>query len=73
MLVHQRIDRCYRIGQHHQVTAWYSLAPSMIDDDMYVCIKQQHVVIDAATQGNTQTKDVSVLDEIVARLRHRAA
>lgn len=52
----QAEDRCHRIGQESQVTAWYLLAQQTIDDKIYDLIESKRAVVDAATEGGEAEK-----------------
>ena len=61
----QAEDRCHRIGQHDNVTAWYLLAQGTIDDDIWELIEAKRDVTNAVT--------ATILPEIIARLAAQAA
>ena len=63
----QAEDRCHRIGQSNNVSAWYMLAEGTIDDDIYELIQKKRVVVDAVTDGDEATQD-SVLNDLVKTL-----
>ncbi len=63
----QAEDRCHRIGQSNNVSAWYMLADGTIDDDIYELIQKKRVVVDAVTDGDEGSED-SVLNDLVKTL-----
>ncbi|MET0685837.1 MAG: DEAD/DEAH box helicase [Solirubrobacteraceae bacterium] len=64
----QAEDRCHRIGQHDAVTAWYLLAAKTIDETMIELIDRKRRIVDAVTDGRSQT-DEAVLDGVIRALR----
>jgi len=64
----QAEDRCHRIGQHDAVTAWYLLAAQTIDETMLDLIERKRRIVDAVTDGRTETAE-GVLDGVVKALR----
>ena len=66
----QAEDRCHRIGQDNNVSAWYLLAEGTIDDDIYELIEKKRVVVDAVTDGEDDTQ-TSVLNDLINSLRER--
>ena len=60
----QAEDRCHRIGQRGSVNAWYLLAEDTIDTQIYVLIEKKRAVVDAATEGVSETAGTDVLYEI---------
>ena len=67
--MNQASDRCHRIGQTDNVMEWWFIGRKTIDEPIQKLIEAKRVVVDAATDGVEQTEDVSVLNELVARLR----
>ena len=67
----QAEDRCHRIGQDNNVSAWYLLAEGTIDDDIYQLIEDKRVVVDAVTDGDTEDTSTSVLNDLINTLRER--
>ncbi len=65
----QASDRCHRIGQTDNVMEWWFIGRKTIDEDIQQLIERKRSVVDAATDGVEQTEEVSVLNELVARLR----
>ncbi len=65
----QASDRCHRIGQKDNVMEWWFIGRKTIDEDIQQLIERKRSVVDAATDGVEQTEEVSVLNELVARLR----
>lgn len=63
----QAEDRCHRIGQEDNVSAWYLLANGTIDDDIYELIENKRVVVDSVTDGDEPDAQ-TVLDDLVKRL-----
>ena len=64
----QAEDRCHRIGQHDAVTAWYLLAARTIDETMLELIERKRRVVDAVTDGRSQTEE-AVVDGVIRALR----
>ncbi len=60
----QAEDRCRRIGQRGSVNAWYLLAEDTIDTQIYALIEKKRAVVDAATEGVTETAGTDILSEI---------
>jgi SWI/SNF-related matrix-associated actin-dependent regulator 1 of chromatin subfamily A len=67
----QAEDRCHRIGQHDQVTAWYLLGEKTIDEEIQALIDQKRVVVNAATEGKVEMQQAGMLTDLVARLKQR--
>ncbi len=67
----QAEDRCHRIGQEDNVSAWYLLAEGTIDDDIFALIEKKRVIVDAVTDGEDST-GTSVLNDLVKTLIARA-
>lgn len=67
----QAEDRCHRIGQDNNVSAWYMLAEDTIDDHIYDLIEKKRVVVDAVTDGEEEDTKQSVLSELINTLRER--
>jgi len=66
----QAEDRCHRIGQDDNVSAWYLLANDTIDHDIYQLIADKRVVVDAVTEGDEEESG-SILNELVKSLIKR--
>ena len=65
----QAEDRCHRIGQTDQVTAWYLLGEETIDEDIHDLIETKRAVVEAATEGDVKTQhDTGIVNELLARL-----
>ena len=64
----QAEDRCHRIGQASQVTAWYLLANDTIDQTISDLIESKRAIVDAATEGEGQAKQASVMNELIKKL-----
>ena len=64
----QAEDRCHRIGQHDAVTAWYLLAAQTIDETMLELIERKRKVVDAVTDGRSQTEE-AVVEGVIRALR----
>jgi SWI/SNF-related matrix-associated actin-dependent regulator 1 of chromatin subfamily A len=60
----QAEDRCHRIGQRGSVGAWYLLAEGTIDTQIYALIEKKRAVVDAATEGVTESTGSDILSEI---------
>lgn len=67
----QAEDRCHRIGQEDQVTAWYLLAEKTIDEDIMELIDKKRVVVTAATDGKAPAATAGIQGELIARLKER--
>jgi SWI/SNF-related matrix-associated actin-dependent regulator 1 of chromatin subfamily A len=63
----QAEDRCHRIGQEFQVTAYYLLGENTIDEKIQALIEQKRKVVTAATDGQI-SKSVSLESELIAQL-----
>ena len=66
----QAEDRCHRIGQHDAVTAWYLLAAKTIDETMIELIERKRRIVDAVTDGRSDTGE-AVLDGVIRALREQ--
>jgi SWI/SNF-related matrix-associated actin-dependent regulator 1 of chromatin subfamily A len=64
----QAEDRCHRIGQHDNVTAWYLLAAGSIDETMARLIARKRGLVSAVTDGRRVDGD-ALVDEVVRELR----
>jgi SNF2 family DNA or RNA helicase len=67
----QAEDRCHRIGQHDQVTAWYLLGEEdTIDNEIWKLIDEKRSVVDAVTQGDGTSVSPApgIMKELVGRL-----
>ena len=64
----QAEDRCHRITQESSVNAWYLLADKTIDTDIYELIEAKRTIVDAATEGDGDASDFSILRELRERL-----
>ena len=63
----QAEDRCHRIGQSDNVTAWYLLGDGTIDTTMYDLIESKRAVVDAAANGG-DFDDESILAALIEAL-----
>lgn len=70
----QAEDRCHRIGQHDNVTAWYLVARDTVEIEQLDLIESKRVVVDAATDGTPAAPRPAddPVDEFLARLARRA-
>jgi len=64
----QAEDRCHRIGQHDNVTAWYLLAAGTIDETMARLIARKRGRVSAVTDGRRLDGD-ALVEEVVRELR----
>lgn len=64
----QAEDRCHRIGQRDNVTAWYLLAARTIDETMAQLIQRKRGIVAAVTDGRRLDGD-SLVEEVVRELR----
>jgi len=64
----QAEDRCHRIGQHDNVTAWYLLAADTIDETMARLIARKRGLVAAVTDGRRLDGD-ALVEEVVRELR----
>lgn len=65
---------CHRIGQEDSVTAWYILGADTIDEEIAALIEAKRVVVDAATDGQTESgAGSSVYADLQKKLRERVA
>lgn len=60
----QAEDRCHRIGQSRQVTAWYLLAAGTVDEKIAELIEAKRSVVSAASDGRPLERS-SVLGDLV--------
>ena len=65
----QAEDRCHRIGQEDQVTAWYLLAEKTIDEQIQSLIDAKRVVVTAATDGEAPTGEGSIMEDLIKTLK----
>jgi hypothetical protein len=68
----QAEDRCHRIGQRDSVNAWYLLAEDTIDTQIHALIEKKRAVVEAATEGVTETAGTDVLSDFKELLAKRA-
>lgn len=61
-------DRCHRIGQTDSVTEWWFVGAKTIDEWIHELIQNKREVVNAAVDGNETVGEVSILNELVARL-----
>ena len=64
----QAEDRCHRIGQRDNVTAWYLLAAGTIDETMAELIQRKRAIVSAITEGRTLDGD-GLVNAVIAELR----
>ncbi|MFL5844968.1 MAG: DEAD/DEAH box helicase [Solirubrobacteraceae bacterium] len=64
----QAEDRCHRIGQRDNVTAWYLLAAGTIDETMAELIQRKRAIVSAVTEGRTLDGD-GLVTEVIRELR----
>jgi SWI/SNF-related matrix-associated actin-dependent regulator 1 of chromatin subfamily A len=64
----QAEDRCHRIGQHDNVTAWYLLAAGTIDETMARLIARKRGLVAAVTDGRRLDGD-GLVEAVVRELR----
>ena len=67
----QAEDRCHRIGQEAQVTAWYLLAEKTIDEEIQALIDKKRIVVTAATDGKTPLEQGNVMGDLLEKLKGR--
>ncbi len=65
----QAEDRCHRIGQHDQVTAWYLLGEQTIDEEIQSLIDKKRIVVNAATDGKIEQQQTGMMTDLLARLK----
>lgn len=63
----QAEDRCHRIGQEDQVTAWYLVGADTIDEDILELLAEKRAIVGAATDGE-EAEQTSMLKDLAARL-----
>lgn len=56
-LMDQAEDRCHRIGQEDNVTAWYLLAEATIEEEIEALLSEKREVVEEATDGYTYTEE----------------
>jgi SNF2 family DNA or RNA helicase len=62
-------DRCHRIGQHDNVTAWYMLADGTIDADNWNLLAERRAEMEAVTDGQvSQTRDTHMGVSLLMRM-----
>ena len=64
----QAEDRCHRIGQRDNVTAWYLLAAGTIDETMAELIQRKRAIVSAVTEGHKLDSD-GLVAGVVRELR----
>ena len=64
----QAEDRCHRIGQRDNVTAWYLLAAGTIDETMARLIQRKRATVAAVTDGVSMDSD-GLVEAVVRELR----
>jgi SNF2 family DNA or RNA helicase len=64
----QAEDRCHRIGQRDNVTAWYLLAAGSIDETMAELIQRKRAIVSAVTEGRELDSD-GLVSEVIRELR----
>lgn len=67
----QAEDRCHRIGQHDNVTAWYLVARDTVENEQLDLIDEKRVVVDAATDG-AEKPAADPVSDFMARIAGRA-
>ena len=65
----QAEDRCHRLGQKDNVTAWYLIGKGTIEEDIMKLIEEKRVIFKEAVVGEKQKKGVSVFGDLVKALR----
>lgn len=66
----QGADRLHRIGQTDSVNEWWFIGKNTIDEDIQQLIEEKRTVVDATTDGKEAIQGVSVLNELISRLRN---
>jgi len=64
-------DRTHRIGQKNAVVAYYFIGQRTIDEDIIQLIEQKRLVINAILEGKDVSAQLSILPELIKRLRNR--
>jgi hypothetical protein len=67
----QAEDRCHRIGQEWPVTCWYLCAENTIDVELSELIERKRKVVDAVHEGRGEVEDMSIFNELAARVQAR--
>lgn len=62
----QAEDRCHRIGQEDQVTAWYLIGTGTIDEDILELLSEKRAIVGAATDGEG-AEQTNMLHELKER------
>lgn len=69
----QAADRCHRIGQLDNVTAWQLVAVDSIDEDTTALVETKRGTVNATVDGVAAGGDTDIMDELVERMKARAA
>jgi SWI/SNF-related matrix-associated actin-dependent regulator of chromatin subfamily A-like protein 1 len=65
----QAEDRCHRIGQKDEVTAWYLIADNTIDSDIEALLATKRNIVDATTDNSV--KDTGILNDVISKLLNK--
>lgn len=66
-------DRCHRISQKDNVTAWYLQAEGTIDEDMIAIIEEKRAIMKSVHDGVSVTAARSIVGDLIKRLKVKAA
>lgn len=67
----QASDRCHRIGQKDNVTAWQMIGENTIDEKIVSLIEKKRQVVNAVTEGEDIEDRTSIYSELVEYLQGR--
>jgi SNF2 family DNA or RNA helicase len=68
----QCASRCYgRVNDMHGATAWYLLAQSTIDEDIYSLLQRKRRIVDSVTDGVDITEGSSIVSDLIITLAER--
>lgn len=67
----QAEDRCHRMGQRDNVTAWYLAAPRTIDEEIASIIAKKLEVVDAIQDGAGRDAQMDMIGELTQRIGKR--
>lgn len=65
----QAEDRCHRIGQNDQMTAWYLLAERTIEEDIQAMLATKQAVCDSALDGAPEQAEGSVFNDLLDAMK----
>lgn len=69
----QAEDRCHRIGQNDNVTAWYLVAENTIEEKIAALIDRKRGVVNQATDGDRADIETGMITALLADMREQGA